>query len=380
MHKTNRIASGLFLRLTVLVAVAVTLPVTQLRAQALAEAPASIRHTAAIEAGRDIIRRTMEEHSIPGMSVAVGVDGDIVWSEGFGFADLEQRTPATTLTRFRIGSVSKPVTAAAIGKLYQESRLDLDAPIQQYVPDFPEKRWPITTRQLGGHLAGIRHYEGDEMLNDHRYETVEEGLTIFADDPLLHQPDSAYEYSSYGWNLISAVIEGASGDEFLPYMRREVFLPLGLRSIVAEHTDSIIAHRASFYELSDEGEVLNAPYVDNSYKWAGGGFISNTEDLIGFAYGMLDGSLLEPSTVHVLFSPQSTTSGDATNYGIGWRSGVDDAGRRWIGHTGGSVGGRAVLTIYPDQNIVVAALANLGSAPMSPELAAELAEGFVTQP
>ncbi|HET7273929.1 MAG TPA: serine hydrolase domain-containing protein [Longimicrobiaceae bacterium] len=376
MPRLNRVAT-LLLQLALALALAGNVGVGDLRAQALAEAPGSVRHSAAIEAGRGIIEQVMEENSIPGMSVAVGVDGAIVWSEGFGYADLEHRTPATTLTRFRIGSVSKPVTSAAIGKLYEEGDLDLDAPVQQYVPGFPEKRWPVTTRQLGGHLAGIRHYRGDEMLNSHRYETVEEGLTIFAADSLLHEPGSAYEYSSYGWNLISAVVEGASGDEFLPYMRREVFLPLGLRSIVAEHTDSIIAHRASFYELSDDGEVLNAPYVDNSYKWAGGGFISNTEDLVRFAYGMLDGTLLEPATVHLLFTSQRTTAGELTNYGIGWRSGVDEAGRRWVGHTGGSVGGRAVLVIYPDQEIVVAALANLGSAPMSPELAAEVAEGFV---
>ncbi|HEX7049757.1 MAG TPA: serine hydrolase domain-containing protein [Longimicrobiales bacterium] len=347
-------------------------------AQVPALAPAPARYVAAIDQARDIIRALIAEHAIPGVSAAVAVDGRVVWSEGFGYADLENRVPVTPLTRFRIGSVSKSVTSAAIGKLYEQGRLDLDAPVQRYVPSFPEKRWPITTRQLGGHLAGIRHYRGDEFLNATRYPTVTAGLEIFEDDSLLFQPGTDYSYSSYGWNLISAVIEGASGMDFLTYMRREIFAPLQLRSIVAGHTDSIIRYRASFYERDREtGRVLNAPYVDNSNKWAGGGFLSNTEDLVRFGSALLDGTFLRAETVELLFTSQKTTSGEETGYGIGWFSGTDDAGRRWVGHTGGSVGGRAVLVLYPEEGVVVAALANLGSAPMSIELGQRLAAGFI---
>lgn len=349
-----------------------------LAAQTLAEAPAASRWKDAIAQGRATVAAVMAEHAIPGMSVAVLVDGDVVWSEGFGYANLEHRIPVTPLTRLRIGSVSKPVTAAAIGKLVEQGRLDLDAPVQRYVPSFPQKRWPITTRQLAGHLAGIRHYRGNEFLIRDRYDTVLEGLEIFQDDSLLFEPGTSYAYSSYGWNLISAVIEGAAGEPFLSYMRREVFEPLRLRSIVAEHTDSIIPYRASFYERDREtGRVLNAPYVDNSYKWAGGGFISNTEDLVRFGWAHIGGGFLAPETVELLFTSQRTRSGEVTNYGIGWRSGTDAAGRRWVGHTGGSVGARAVLVLYPDQRVVVAALANLGTAPMSPEFAARLAAPFI---
>lgn len=349
-----------------------------LAAQHLAEAPASSRWADAIAQGRATVAAVMAEHAIPGLSVAVLVDGAVVWSEGFGYANLEHRVPVTPLTRLRIGSVSKPVTAAALGKLVEQGRLDLDAPIQRYVPSFPRKRWPITTRQLAGHLAGIRHYRGNEFLSRDRYETVLDGLRIFQDDSLLFEPGTRYAYSSYGWNLISAVIEGAAGEPFLAYMQREVFEPLGMRSIVAEHTDSIIAHRASFYERDREtGRILNAPYVDNSYKWAGGGFISNTEDLVRFGWAHLAGGFLRPETVELLFTSQRTTSGEVTNYGLGWQSGRDSAGRRWVGHTGSSVGARAVLVVYPDHRVVVAALANLGTAPMTPELAERLAAPFI---
>src|SRR3989441_12200340 len=142
---------------------------------------------------------------IPGVQVAVAVNGKLVWSEGFGDADAERKKPVTRETQFRIGSVSKPLTATAVALLYEQGKVDLDAPVQRYVPSFPDKGYPITTRQLAGHLAGIRHYRGDEFVLNRRFGSVGEGLTIFQDDSLLFPPGTRFSYSSYGWNLISAV-------------------------------------------------------------------------------------------------------------------------------------------------------------------------------
>ena len=342
-----------------------------------AAAPATrYDYGAAVDSARRVARAILEDNQLPGLSLAIGVDSRIVHSEGFGFANLENRVPVSPSTRMRIGSISKPVTAAAMAQLVDRGRLDLDAEIQQYVPDFPAKRWPITVRQVAGHIAGIRHYRADENLSARRYATVTDGLAIFADDSLLFEPETDYSYSSYGWNLLSAVVEGAAGVPFLEFMRREVFEPLGLRSIVAEHTDSILEWRSDFYERGDDGRLLRAPYVDNSYKWAGGGFISNTEDLVRFAFAHLDGEFLKPETVAELWTDQRTRSGEETNYGIGWRSERDEAGRHIVSHTGGSVGGRAVLIIYPAERVVVAMASNGGHAPMSVENARAIAALF----
>ena len=164
--------------------------------------------------------------NIPGFAIAVAVDGRIVWSEAFGFADVEAHHEATTATQFRIGSVSKPLTATAIAQLFETGKLDLDAPVQRYVPTFPAKSAPITTRLVGGHLAGIRHYQGDEFMLNRHFATVTEGLAIFANDTLLSAPGTRFSYSSYGFNLLGAVVEGASGEEFLAYMNRHVFKAL----------------------------------------------------------------------------------------------------------------------------------------------------------
>jgi CubicO group peptidase (beta-lactamase class C family) len=323
----------------------------------LAVAGLSTEYRDAIERARALVRDSMTANGIPGLSVAVAVDGKVVWTEGFGFADIENRVPLTAMTRMRIGSVSKSVTSAAVALLVEEGKLDLDAPIQRYVPSFPRKGQDITARQLAGHLAGIRHYRGNEMYSARPYPNVTASLDIFKDDTLLHAPGSKYFYSSYGWNLLSAVIEGAAGEPFLTFMARRVFEPLGLRSIVAEHVDSLIPHRAHYYERNRDGSLRNAPFVDNSYKWAGGGFISNTEDLVRFGSALLQPGFLKASSLTTLFTSMKTTAGEETNYGIGWRIGKQD-GKREFAHSGGSVGANAFLALYPDQRVVVAMLSN----------------------
>jgi CubicO group peptidase (beta-lactamase class C family) len=331
----------------------------------------------ATEVARELAVAVLEEANLPGLSIAVGIDGAIAWSEGFGYADLEQRVPVTPLTKFRIGSVSKPFTATAIGLLYEEGKLDLDAPVRKYVPEFPEKQWPITTRQLAGHTAGMRHYVDDEFLMSRHYDDVLEGLEIFAADPLLFRPGTAYSYSSYGWNLISAVVQSASGVDFLSFMTERVFRPLGMRDTVADQVAMIVPHRSRYYELDANGRLVNAPFVDNSYKWAGGGFLSTPEDLIRFGFGHIREPLLEPETVALLFTPQRLDSGEATGYGIGWSTGEDWSGRRTVGHTGGSAGGTTAFFAWPDQQMVVAVVANLSEAPGLTRVAYALGERFL---
>jgi CubicO group peptidase (beta-lactamase class C family) len=325
----------------------------------VAEVHAGDDYAGPIGEARALILQIMDTADVPGASVAVGVGGEIVWSEGFGWADVEQRVPVTTLTKFRVGSVSKSLTAAGMGLLLERGRLDLDSPIQQYVPGFPAKRWPITVRQVGGHIAGIRHYRGDENLSARRFPNVTASLEIFAADSLLFEPGTRYSYSSYGWNLLSAVVEAAAGREFLPFMRDEVFEPLGLRHTVADHTDSIIPYRTEFYDHGEGDVVVNAPYVDNSYKWAGGGFLSTPEDLVRFGQAHLRPGFLRAETLEELFRPQTLRSGESTNYGIGWATATQDDGDRTISHSGGSVGGTTLLLLVPAHNLVVAGVVNI---------------------
>ncbi len=333
-------------------------------------------YDAAADSARLLIDSLMAAEAIPGLSVAIGNRSEVIWSEGFGYSDLTHDVKVTPETRFRVGSVSKPITAAALGVLLERGALDLDAPVQDYVPSFPAKRFPVTTRQLAGHLGGIRHYAGMENFSAVNYPDVLSGLVIFEDDPLINEPGTEFSYSSYAWNLISAVVEGASGESFLDFMNREVFGALGMSETMADMNRPIIPHRTRFYIRDDEGRVVNAPYVDNSYKWAGGGFISTPEDLLIFANGHFEPGYLQAETLDVLFTSQMTRDGTETGYGVGWRSSTNAHGERIVSHGGGSVGGRTMLTMNRDTGVIVAIVANLSSAPMSAELAGRIEELF----
>ena len=333
-------------------------------------------YASAIEEARALLDSIMEAEAIPGLSVAVGRGSHLMWSEGFGYSDLTHNVSVTPLTRFRVGSVSKPMTAAALGVLVEAGSLDLDAPVQDYVSSFPKKRWPVTTRQVAGHLGGIRHYRGLENFSQTRYPTVMSGLAIFEDDSLINEPGTEFVYSSYGWNLISAVVEGASGEDFLDYMDRVVFDPLGMDRTVADWNGPIIPDRTRFYVADSTGQVVNAPYVDNSYKWAGGGFLSTPEDMLVFANAHMEPGFLQAETLEMLFASQRLRDGTETGYGVGWRSATNEQGERVVSHTGGSVGGRTVLTLNRDTGLIVAIVANLSSAPMSNGLAGRGGELF----
>jgi CubicO group peptidase (beta-lactamase class C family) len=336
-------------------------------AAARSQVPAKYKD--AVERSREIIAATMEKQHIPGLSIAVLIDGKIIWSEGFGYSDLESRIKASPSTKFRIASVSKLFTAALMARLYEQGKFDVNAPIQTYLPDFPDKGYLINARQLVGHLSGIRHYRRDpdpakdEFFNrTEYYPHVIDGFKIFRDDPLDFPPGTKFGYSSFGYAVLSAMLEKAAGDDFLSVMRREVFLPLKMPNSSADDNRKIITGRSRFYSLSDDGTVINAPYIDRSYSWAGGGFLSNAEDLVRFGAAHYESGFLKEDTLRTIFTSQKTSDGKETGTGWAWRIGKDKAGRDYYYHPGENVGGRSYLWMYPKEKVVIAMLHNLTGA------------------
>jgi CubicO group peptidase (beta-lactamase class C family) len=329
-------------------------------AQAAAKPSLSPRLAKTIARARTIVRDSLAANGSPGVSIAVAVDGKVVWEEGFGFADLEQRVPVTPETKFRIGSVSKSLTSIALGLMVDGGRLDLDAEVQQYAPAYPRKPWPVTVRQVGGHVAGIRHYNGTEFLSAKHYDNVNDALDIFKNDSLLFEPGTSYSYSSYGFNLLSAVIEGAAQEPFVRVMRSRVIEPLGMKNTQPDFPDSIVAHRSRFYDRENKGPWQNSPFVDQSIKWAGGGYLSTPHDLLLLGGAVMRPGLLTAETIALLTTSQRTRAGKETEYGIGWFVAKDSSGRRMVFHSGGSIGGTTHLVTYPDQGVAVAMAVNSG--------------------
>ena len=282
------------------------------------------------------LARLVDEHrraiGAPAISAAVVVDGRIAWADGFGQADLEQEVPAHADTVYRIASISKPVAATAVMQLVERGLVGLDDPIQKYVPDFPRKpEGEIRLRHLLTHTSGIRHYKGDEFNSREYFATTAAAFRIFEDDPLLFAPGSKYQYSTYGYNLLAAVVEKVSGLPYEQYIQAHVFTPAGMTTARLEHPEDLVRHRARQYTKDTRPApafpLRNAPYVDLSYKWAGGGIIATALDLARFDIALNDGRLLKPATLQQMYTPARLTSGQETGYGLGWMVATDARGR-----------------------------------------------------
>src|SRR5258708_746885 len=194
----------------------------------------------------------MSANSVPGLSAAIVLEGEPRWSQGFGMADLENSSPATSSTLFRLGSLSKPISATAVLQLWERGKLDLDAPVQKYCPAFPQKEWPISTRELLGHLGGIRHYspdgKGDVPEDSARhFASMQESLQIFASDPLVAKPGAKFNYSTYGYTLLGCVLEAATSQKYVDYVREKVFKPAGMANTQADDFFAVIPHRTRLY-------------------------------------------------------------------------------------------------------------------------------------
>jgi CubicO group peptidase (beta-lactamase class C family) len=310
------------------------------------------------------VSKFMAANGAPGISVAVVKNGEFAWSGGFGMADLENFVPATSQTLYRLASVSKPITAVVAMQLWQQGKLDLDAPVQKYCPTFPQKsEGPITTRELLGHLGGIRHYrpEGDPALGSTRHlkDPILEGLDFFKNDPLVSKPGSEFHYSTFGYTLIGCVIEGASGGKYVDYVTKMVFTPASMKSTLPDDRFAVIAHRTRFYQKDESGHVTNADFLDSSYKIPGGGWLSSAEDMARFEVAMLNDTLVKRSTRDLMWTPLKPKDGGG--YGLGW--GITKEGDvLTVSHSGGQQGTSTLISIAPEKRIGIVVLINMENA------------------
>lgn len=319
------------------------------------------------------ISSLMAKENIPGMSVAVVVDKRLAWSNGYGLADLENFVPAKATTNYRLASISKTITAAAALQLVERGKLDLDAPVQKYCSVYPQKQWTVTTRQLLGHLGGVRHYlPKDFPENTRHFDKISDGLTFFKDDPLIHEPGSKYQYSSYGYNLIGCVIEGASRQTFLDFVRDNVFKPASMTTIREDDVRAIVANRAQGYQKTRTGELQNSDLADTSYKIPGGGFTSTVEDLARFAIALQTGKLLKPETLTQAWTKQKLKDGKETTYGLGF-SVSEHKGLKEVGHGGNQARVTTYLLMMPERGFAVALMMNLEGVGGRVELARQIA-------
>jgi serine beta-lactamase-like protein LACTB, mitochondrial len=334
----------------ILIILATAAPVSPAAAQRVAANVATVETMLAAELSR---------WNAPGLSVAIVTDYRLLWSHGLGLADLEQQVPATAATVYRIASISKAITAIAVMQLAEHGKLDLDQPIQRYCPAFPQKPWPITSRQLLAHLGGIRGYRNDEeFFSTRHYQSVVESLSLFKDDPLLYEPGTQFSYTTYGYNVLGCIVEGASGMRYVDYVREHIFQPAGMRQTRPDDVFTIIPNRARAYRKTTSGEIHNAPLADTSNKIPGGGFCGTVEDLAKFAIALQRGNLTTKVTLEHMFTSQKTRDGQDVHFGLGWAVERRN-GQQEVWHLGGAQGVSNILYMQPEQGLAVTLLVNI---------------------
>jgi CubicO group peptidase (beta-lactamase class C family) len=301
---------------------------------------------------------------VPGISVAVVENGEYEWGAGFGLADVENNAPAGEHTLFRLASISKSLTAVGAMQLQEGGKLDLDAPVQKYCPAFPQKSAVITTREVMGHLGGIRHYKSEsdadlEISNTKHFDNpIQAGLDFFKNDPLVAAPGSHFHYSTQGYTLVGCVMEGASGGKYIDYMREHVFAPAGMEHTRTDDRFAIVPYRTRFYHKTESGTVENADFLDSSYKIPGGGWLSSAEDMALFEVAILNDKLIKRSTRDLMWTPLKPSDGSEDHYGLGWGV-VDKEGVLTVGHNGGQQGTNTYFAIAPVQRAGVVVLTNM---------------------
>ena len=309
------------------------------------------------------VARFMASSHAPGVAIAVVENGEYEWAGGFGMADLENNVPASEHTLFRLGSISKPLTAVGALELWERGQLDLDAPVQKYCPAFPARPQPITTREVLAHLAGIRHYkEGPDDLEinntKHFADPIQSGLDFFKNDPLVADPGTHFHYSTQGYTLVGCVMQGSSGASYVDFMLKNVIAAAGMEHTQVDNRFAIIPYRTRFYQKTDSGGVENAEFLDSSYKIPGGGWLSSAEDMARFEVAIIHDKLIKRATRDLMWTPLKPSDGSKDTYGLGW--GVrNNNGISFVGHSGGQQGTSTDFVIAPEHRAGVVVLANM---------------------
>lgn len=337
---------------------------------------------------RAVVAGLMARAPFPAASAAVWRGGGLVWSEAFGMADLEARLPARPDDRFRLASVSKVLTGAAVMRLAERGVIDLDVPIVRYRPDLPAHHRATTLRQLASHQGGVRHYIPRDFdpaapggpIDARTYATTEDKLAIFIADPLVSPPGEAVHYSSFGFVLLGAVLESAAGKPFPAILADEVTRPLALASIAPEVRGAAVAGRVSDYQpvypaLTD---IVRCPPINPAYKWPAGGLLGAAPDVARFCGGLTRSDYLDDASRASLFTVNPARSPGGGAFGVAWDMDVDPRGRRRAWHAGSIAGGRSIVMMLPDEGVAVAVLTNLGQIDVDPLAPAQqIVEAFL---
>ncbi len=311
-----------------------------------------------IDSAKSIVQELISEENIVGLSISVSLKDSLIWSEGFGYADLEAQTlidPAET--QFRIASLSKPITATILGRMSEIGELEFDQSVYTFVPNFPKKKHDITLRNLAMHRSGIRHYRFYESENK-KEMSLEDGLKIFSRSRLKFKPGTAYQYSSYGYNLLGVAMEKASGKAFDIILQEYLCEPLNMNHTSVDPGKYDSMQVSGFFRSNGKGKNKLEKPVYLGMKAPSGGLLSTSEDLIKLGNSYIYQRLLSEDTQNEILRNAPLPDSSYTGYAMGWGISKDRQGRVYYSHTGGNSGSVCRIIVYPEEEFCIVILSN----------------------
>lgn len=317
---------------------------------------------------REVCEKYLAANRIVGMSVAVSNGSELLLSDGFGLSDRSSGQRADSKTLFRLASISKPITAVGLLRLVDQGKVDLGAPVQQYVPSFPDKGSPITLKHILTHTSGIRHYVVGKVDNGFEEVPTDQAINKFKDDSLMTIPGEKLTYSTPAFTLLAKTIEATSGEPFVKYMRSEI-LPAAGDSLDYEVAAETKVNRSNLYILEPDAVVYFPKRENLSWKYAGGGMEGTAESVLRFCEAVRSGNLLRPETRDLMWTPTTYNDGSINRYGLGWV--VREDGR--VQHGGSQQGCASYFIFDPKTGAGAVVLANTQNAEV-----AKLAELLMT--
>ena len=298
----------------------------------------------------------------PGVTIAVARDGEIVFQEGYGLADVENGVAARPETVYRIGSITKQFTAAGIMQLVEEGSLSLDDPMTDYLPGYDTQGTPVTVRHLLNHTSGIKSYTGmgPTFWEQARLDLSDQELVeVFSHEPFDFEPGENYLYNNSAYFLLGMILGEVTGTPYARWVEESVFEPLGMKSSRYCDESRILPFRAEGYDYED-GELRNDDFMSMNLPGAAGALCSTVGDLVTWTWALHGGDVVSPASLELMTTPTRLNDGQARGYGFGLALGRLEGHRR-IAHGGGIFGFSTFLAHYPDDGITVAVLTNSGS-------------------
>ncbi len=308
-------------------------------------------YKAAIDESKELLEEVLIE--FPGVSASVVVKGEVVWEEGLGFADVEKQEKVRPDHRFLYYSLSKSILGSAIYTLIKQGKLDLDHTITSYLPKLPDHYDKVTIRHLLGHTSGVRHYKKGEWvkISMEKCMSPKEAIEVFINDPLEFEPGSKYQYSSFGYVLLSHLLSETVNQSFDQYFEEEFFSPFSVNSVTRPIISDLVENQATRYEKwnakKSKGTVAT---INNSCKFGGGGFIGTASDL-----ALFHSNILKTEKDSGIYQSLNSNGLSSYGYGLGINNKTDNV---YYSHTGSGRGGSAVILIYPKYDLIITLLGN----------------------